>query len=129
MAAFGVEIFFAIGDGADLIVGGKLGVSLETGVSAGVDVIAGVCVAAGPSVVVGLGVVLGVSAIPGVGLRRERGLGLIALACGNGATEEAGVWLGGTDGDGEMVGVGEAFLLFRCFGVGAGRMKSFFNFS
>ena len=75
MAAFGVEVFFAIGDGADLIIGGKLGAGLETGVSAGVDAIVGV--AAGPSVVVGIGVVLGVSAIRGVGLRRERSLGLI----------------------------------------------------
>ena len=32
-------------------------------------------------------------------------------------------------GDGEMVGVGEAFFLFRCFGVGFGRTKKFFNFS
>ena len=34
-----------------------------------------------------------------------------------------------TAGDGEMVGLGEAFFLFRCLGVGFGRTKIFLNFS
>jgi hypothetical protein len=43
--------------------------------------------------------------------------------------EELGAWLGPADGNGETVGVGEVFFFFRCFGVAAGRTKSFFNLS
>jgi hypothetical protein len=39
--------------------------------------------------------------------------------------EEVGVSLGAA----EIVGVGEAFFFFRCFGVGAGRTKIFLNLS
>ena len=41
--------------------------------------------------------------------------------------DEVGVSL--ADGVGAIVGVGEALFFFRCFGVGAGRTKSFFNLS
>jgi hypothetical protein len=40
--------------------------------------------------------------------------------------EEVGVSL--ADGEGVTVGVGEALFFFRCFGVGAGRTKSFLSF-
>jgi hypothetical protein len=79
MAAFGIEIFFAIGDGAGLIIGGGLGVGLETSLSVGVEVIAGVgiVVAVGVNVIGGSGVVLGVDVFPGTTPCRERGPGLI----------------------------------------------------
>jgi hypothetical protein len=57
------------------------------------------------------------------------GVDTVALACGEGASEETGVSLGDANGDGEMVGVGEVFLFFRCFGAAVGRTKSFFNLS
>ena len=123
--------------------------------------------------VVGTGVVFGATIIFGLGLRRERGPGLIgrtaskycvrpsparagvlvsaadgagvsvSLGCavavaiidGDGVIDGSGVPLGEevsvsfADGDGVIVGVREAFFFFRCFGVGAGRTKSFLNLS
>ena len=175
--ALGVPAFFVIGDelgeGACFIIGGRLGVGRETGVSAGVGVLAGVSIAVGVAVVVGTGVVFGANIIFGLGLRRERGPGLIgrtaskycvrssparagvlvsaadgagvgvSLGCavavaitdGDGGIVGSGVPLGEeagvsfADGDGVIVGVGEVFFFFRCFGVGAGRTKSFFILS
>jgi hypothetical protein len=62
-----------------LIVGGRLGVGLETAVSVGVEVIAGVgiVVVVGVNVIGGSGVVLEVDVFPGVTRCRERGPGLI----------------------------------------------------
>ena len=59
----------------------------------------------------------------------------VALADGDGVIDGSGVPLGEEigvslpDGDGVIVGVVEAFFFFRCFGVGVGRTKSFFNLS
>ena len=60
----------------------------------------------------------------------------VALTDGDGTIEESGVPVGEGVGvlladagtDGVTVGVGEAFLFFRCFGVGVGRTKSLFSF-
>jgi hypothetical protein len=62
-----------------LIIGGRLGVGLETGVSVGLEVIVGVgiVVAVGVSVIGGSGVILGVDVPPGVTRCCERGPGLI----------------------------------------------------
>ena len=123
--------------------------------------------------VVGLGVVFGAAIIFGLGLRRDRGPGVIgrtaskycvfrspgrlgvlvsaaagaggdvSLGCavavtlteGDGAIDGDRVPLGEeggvspSDGVGVIVGVGEVFFFFRCFGVGAGRTKSFFSLS
>jgi hypothetical protein len=43
--------------------------------------------------------------------------------------DEVGVLLAAGDTDGMTVRVGEVFFFFRCFGVGVGRTKSFFNLS
>jgi hypothetical protein len=43
--------------------------------------------------------------------------------------EEIGISLADADTDGVTTGVGEAFFFLRCFGVGAGRTKSFLNLS
>lgn len=59
----------------------------------------------------------------------------VALIDGDGVIDGSGVSLGGevdvslADGDGVIVGVDDAFFFFRCFGVGVGRTKSFFNLS
>jgi len=62
-----------------LIIGGRLGVGLETGVSEGVEVIVGlgIVVAVGVNVIGGSGVILGVDVPPGLTRCRERGPGLI----------------------------------------------------
>jgi hypothetical protein len=60
-----------------LIIGGKLGVGLETVVSVAVGVWSGISTGVEVDVVVGIGVVPGVRIVLGVGLRREPGPGLI----------------------------------------------------
>jgi hypothetical protein len=111
-----------------LIIGGRLGVGLETGASIGVEGIAGVgiVVAVGVNVIdgsvdagggVSLGCAVVVTLTDGAGVSAE---GRVS------AGEEVGLLL--ADGDGAIFGVGEPFLFFRCFGVGVGRTKSLFSF-
>lgn len=127
-----------------MIIGGKLGLGLETGVSVGVGVWTGISMGVEVDVVVGMGVVPRAGMVLGVGLRRERGLGLIGRTgskdcvgapstgvVGFVSVAAAAVVVGRGDsmGGAEIVGVGEVFFFFRCFGVGVGRTKSFFNLS
>jgi hypothetical protein len=79
IVAVGVGVFFGTGEvaGEDLIIGARLGIGRETGVSVGVGVLTGVSIGVGVTVVTGIGVDFGATIIFGVGLRRERGPGLI----------------------------------------------------
>jgi hypothetical protein len=75
-----------------------------------------------------------VSAADGTGVGVSLGCPVtVAITDGDGVIDGSGVPPGEevgvsfADGDGETVGVGEALFFFRCFRVGAGRTKSFFN--
>ena len=144
--------------GGRLGVGLETGVSVGVGVLTGVSIGVGVAVVVAIGVVFGVRIIFGlgfrrergrgligrtaskycvlVSAAGGAG----GGVSLdcavaVALTDGDGMIDGSGVPLGEevavslADGDGVIAGVGEAFLFFRCFGVGAGRTKSFFNLS
>jgi hypothetical protein len=144
--------------GGRLGIGRETGVSAGVGVLFGVSIGVGVAVVAGTGVVFGVRIILGVELRrergPGligrtgskycvwlcsarVGILDSAAAGAVAVALtdGDGVIDGSGVPLGEEigvslpDGDGVIVGVVEAFFFFRCFGVGVGRTKSFFNLS
>jgi hypothetical protein len=140
--------------GVGLEAGVSLGVGVLTGASIGAEVavVVAIGVAFGVRIIFGLGFrrergrgLIGrtaskycvlVSAAGGAGGGVSLGCAVaVALTDGEGVIDGGGVPLGEevavslADGDGVIAGVGEAFFFLRCFGVGAGRTKSFFNLS
>jgi hypothetical protein len=122
IVAFGVPDFLAVADGEDLIIGGRLGVGLETGVSVGVGVLTGVSIGVGVADVVGIGVVFGARIIFGLGLRRERGPGLIGRTaskyCVRPSPARVGVLSSAADGAGGGVSFGCAVAVALTDGDG-----------
>ena len=104
-----------LGEDASLIGGGRLGIGGETGVSVGVGVLAEVSIGVGVAVVVGIGVVFGARIIFGLGLRRERGPGLMGRTaskyCVRPSPDRVGVLSPAADGAGGGVSLGCPFAV------------------
>jgi hypothetical protein len=105
-----------------LLIGERLGIGRETGVSVGVGALTGVSIGVGVAVAVGIGVVFGARIIFGLGLRRERGPGLIGRTaskyCVRPSPARVGVLVSGADGAGSGVSFGCAVAVALTDGDG-----------